>query len=172
MGAEPYSIAMLLARLAPQREHRILATDLDQVILDKAKAGGPYGLADVRNVSQNLLKMGFTKCPEGYRVSDSLKAKVEFRQHNLLNDHFDRDFDLIVCRNVVIYFSDEAKTKLNQRFYDSLKPQGVMFIGGTETLINAKGLGYKRLTTSFYQKEAPEVSKSAIQPQTLPARAA
>ena len=172
MGAEPYSIAMLLARLSPLRDHHILATDLDQVILNKAKAGGPYALSDVRNVSEKLPKSGFTKCPEGYRVSNSVIPKVEFRQHNLLKDPFEKDFDLIVCRNVVIYFADEAKAKLNQRFYNSLKPQGVMFIGGTETLIGAQDLGFKRLTTSFYQKGVSEVSKSASLPYTLPARAA
>jgi chemotaxis protein methyltransferase CheR len=172
MGAEPYSIAMLLERIAPKGLHRILATDLDQTILDKAKTGGPYVRSDVRNVPEIVLKTGFTQSPEGYMVNRSILPKVEFRQQDMLRDSFEKDFDLIVCRNVVIYFSDEAKAELNQKFYDSLKPQGVMFIGGTETLMGAQELGFKRMTTSFYQKGGTSESKTVRRPQTLPARAA
>ena len=176
MGAEPYSIAMLLAEIAPMGQHRILATDLDRNMLSKAEAGGPYTDADVKNVSRVHRLKYFTSNPEGHWLSERLRAKVAFRHHNLLDDAFNRGFDLIVCRNVVIYFSDEAKGILNRRFCDSLADGGVMFIGGTETLLDALELGFNRLYPSFYvktsQRAAQRTYPRSHEPQALPARAA
>ena len=66
-----------------------------------------------------------------------IRQRVVFRKHDLLYDRYERDFDLIICHNVAIYFSDEAKRRLNQGFHQSLKEDGVLFIGGTETMLNA-----------------------------------
>lgn len=162
MGAEPYSIAMMLERLSPRGKHRILATDLDENILAKARVGGPYSAADVKNVERKLLEKHFDASKEGYWAREDLKRRVEFRSHNLLNGPFEQGFDLIICRNVVIYFSDEAKDKLNRGFYRSLKDHGVLFIGGTETLLDAQGLGFERMCTSYYQKSARPVSQRAV----------
>jgi chemotaxis protein methyltransferase CheR len=63
---------------------------------------------------------------------------------------------------VVIYFSDEAKTKLNRGFYRSLKDNGVLFIGGTETLLDAQDLGFERMCTSYYQKNIRTMPQRAV----------
>ncbi|MFQ6027964.1 MAG: CheR family methyltransferase [Dehalococcoidia bacterium] len=164
IGAEPYSLAMILEECWPQGDYRILATDLDQQVLVKARAGGPYTEADVKNVSKDLLLKYFARSGADYQVVDRLKKKIVFRQHNMLKDPFERDFDLIVCRNVVIYFTDEAKAQLNQEFRNSLKDKGVLFIGGTETLLDAQDLGLQRLHASFYGKVSAPRRESPARP--------
>ena len=154
MGAEPYSVAITLNELDPEAQFRILGTDLDQSILAKARAGGPYSAADVKNGSKHFRQKYFTTCDQGYQLLDSVKARVQFRQQNLLKDSFARGFDLIICRNVVIYFSDEAKRTLNRGFYQSLNENGVFFIGGTESLLDAQALGFTRISSSFYRRTA------------------
>lgn len=63
---------------------------------------------------------------------------------------------MIICRNVVIYFSDEAKRTLNRGFYESLNDSGVLFIGGTESLLDAQDLGFTRMSSSFYRRTAAQ----------------
>ena len=159
IGAEPYSVAMILDEINPKCDYRILATDLDQTILAQAKAGGPYKEADLKNVNKLQLTKYFTRTDQKYAVVDKLKAKIDFRQQNLLKSNYPKGFDLIICRNVVIYFTDDAKREIYQGFYNSLKHNGILFIGGTETLLDAQELGFKRLVTSFYAR-AP-VTRSA-----------
>jgi len=86
-------------------------------------------------------------------VKDGLRQKVSFRAHNLLDDSLAGKFDLIVCRNVVIYFQAEAKQKLYYRFYDSLKPGGILFVGGTEIVPKATEMGFETLHVSFYRRK-------------------
>jgi len=158
-GSEPYSVAMILENLAPDMDHRILATDIDTDILKKAAAGGPYKPADVKNVAQCLGLKYLTFNEGSYWVKDDLRKKVTFRQHDLTRDPFEGAFNLIMCRNVVIYFSEEAKKKLKEKFYNSLKINGVLFIGGTETMLDAAELGFQRLVACFYRKTTDILSK-------------
>ena len=76
-----------------------------------------------------------------------------FKEQNLLTDRFDQNFDLIMCRNVVIYFSDAAKIDLNRKFSNSLKIGGILFIGGTETIMNPQEFGLARHGAAFFRKE-------------------
>jgi chemotaxis protein methyltransferase CheR len=156
IGAEAYSLAIVLEELAPGKGHRILATDLDTQILSKAKVGGPYSKSEVANVEKLRLLKHFVPVEKGYMIADGVKRVVEFRQQNLLTDKFEHSFDLILCRNVMIYFSDEAKSKLHQGFCASLKEEGILFLGGTEGLTDAKGLGLTRLHSSIYRKAAKD----------------
>jgi chemotaxis protein methyltransferase CheR len=151
-GSEAYSVAMLLDKLSPYRTHRILATDIDKNILVQAAAGGPYHPADIRNVSEELRSKHFKQEGEDFRANDALRGKVTFRHQDLLLDKFEGGFDLIICRNVVIYFNDEAKKKLRKKFIDALKPNGILFIGATETMLDATDTGFIRLSPCFYKK--------------------
>ncbi len=155
-GGEPYSLAIILEELSPAGHHRILATDLDENMLARARNGGPYTSADVANVERLHKLKYFVKSEDEYRVTDELRRKVEFRPQDLLRDTFELGFDLIVCRNVVIYFSDEAKSLLYRRFCHSLKEEGVLFMGATETLLNPAQLDFQRLYSCFYSKGASE----------------
>lgn len=159
-GAEPYSIAMILDEISPLRHHRILGTDIDARILERAKSADSYVAADVRSVSAQYLKRYFVQDQDKYRVADSIRQRVEFRLHDLVRDQYETGFDLIVCRNVVIYFTDEAKERIYQGFYRSLNPGGILFTGGTEIVPKARELGLKNGVVCFYAKpgEAARVS--------------
>ena len=151
-GSEPYTLAIMLEELAPGKRHRILATDLDETILARAKVGGPYMAQDVRNVRPGRLAKYFRKSGDEYWVVDSIKQRVEFKKHNLLSQAYEGNCDLILCRNVVIYFTDEAKRKIYRGFSDSLREGGVLFIGGSEIIFESAGIGLEVVFPSFYRK--------------------
>lgn len=92
------------------------------------------------------------KTSDGIFVKPEIRSKVTFKRQNLLTDRFDSNFDLIMCRNVVIYFSDDAKDQLNTKFSKALKNDGVLFIGGTETILSPKSYDLDRMTAAFYRK--------------------
>ncbi len=152
-GSEPYTLSMILDEMAPRRQHTILATDLDAGVLERARNAGPYSLSELKNFSSGQLAMWFEKQEnDTYKVAKHIRNRVTVKRQNLLLDAFETGFDLIVCRNVVIYFSDIAKRRLNERFLTSLKPGGYFFIGGTETLLDAASIGFERCATSFYRR--------------------
>ena len=132
-----------------------MATGIDAGALKQAKAGGADSPDAVKNVSSTFLRRYFTALNGDYLVSDRIRRRVELRQQNLLCDEFEHGFDLIICRNVTIYFTEEAKRELNQRFYHSLNDGGVLFIGGTEVMLDIASVGFKSLAVPFYQKPAP-----------------
>lgn len=152
-GQEPYSVAILLDEMTPGRGHRILATDIDPQALRRAKAGGPYVASDLRNVTKDQLRRYFNQTDEGYAVNDSLRRRVTFQEHNLLADDFPNGFDLVLCRNVMIYFSAEAKEQLFHRFSEALRPGGILFVGATESLIGSETYNFARLLANFYRKQ-------------------
>ena len=149
-GSEPYSVAMLLDELDPNGRHQVLATDLDEEILKVARAG-VYAEKDMRNVSNARRLRYFLQEGERFTVKPTLNAKVTFERQNLLSDRFPRDVDLILCRNVVIYFTEEAKDELYRRFHGALKPGGLLFVGGTESLLRAREMGYQSVSPFFYR---------------------
>jgi len=152
-GAEPYSLAMLLEDLAPAGRHYLLATDIDAQILERAREG-VFTETDVVNVPPAYRRKWLLPHPKGLQVVPALRERVTFRRHNLLADPFEKDFDLIVCRNVVIYFTEDAKQRLYERFRDALAPGGSVFVGGTERIFNAEGLGLEGRLPFFYTRVA------------------
>ena len=151
IGAEPYSLAMILNDMTPNTRHRILATDLDIEILGKAKAG-VYNENELKAMSEARKSKYFTRQGDKYAVSPDIKQRIEFKRHNLLKDPFEAGFDLILCRNVVIYFTEEAKDQLYANFFKALKPGGILFVGATEAILNFRKLGYTSYKPFFYQK--------------------
>jgi chemotaxis protein methyltransferase CheR len=155
-GCEAYSVALVLKRVCPDQCHRIVATDVDEVALCKARDGGPYRPAEVRHVPQAILEKYFTCAGRSYWICDGLRQAVDFRRHDLLSDPFDSGFDLIVCRNVTIYFTEQARKRLNQRLHQSLTTGGILFIGATESIFDAAQMGFTRLDHGFYAKASKE----------------
>lgn len=152
IGAEPYSLAIILKERTPTTKHRILASDLDVEILKRARMG-VYTDNELKSISKERKSKYFTAAADGkYAVSADIKSRVEFKHHNLLLDKFEKGFDLILCRNVVIYFTDEAKDQLYRRFFEALKPGGVLFVGGTEAILNFRDMGYVNYLPFFYRK--------------------
>ncbi|MDY6875010.1 MAG: protein-glutamate O-methyltransferase CheR [Chloroflexota bacterium] len=156
-GHEPYSLAIMLAEVTgPYRRHQILATDIDQSALKWARAGGPYPAEDVENVPPTLLSRYFKVQEDGYWVAENVRRWITFRHHNLLADPFESGLDLIICRNVVIYFTAEVKKQLYNHFHDALRPGGVLFVGGTEIVPQASNIGFESAGFSFYRRNGAE----------------
>lgn len=150
-GDEPYSLVMALSRHLPLNQIKIIATDLDKQVIAKAKVG-LYNERSIEAVPEDLKQKYFKKIGASYQISDEIKARVEFREHNLIENDYAVGYHLIVCRNVLIYFTEEAKDEVFRKFYKSLAPGGVLFIGSTEQIINYKEMGYERKSSFFYQR--------------------
>ncbi|MBN1889469.1 MAG: protein-glutamate O-methyltransferase CheR [Thermoflexales bacterium] len=163
-GHEPYSLAILLAEVtSPYRPHFILATDIDRSSLDKAQAGGPYSSEELEHVPPPLIERYFEQRASGYGVNKRLQRKITFRYHDMLAEPFilplgGDGYDLIVCRNVVIYFTAEVKCQLYRRFHDALRPGGILFVGGTEIIPRAADMGFEIMEMSFYRRTSGRVS--------------
>ena len=150
-GDEPYSLVMALSRHLPLNQIKIYATDLDKQVIATAKTG-LYSQKSIASVPDDLKKKFFTKVGPSYQISEEVKSRVEFKEHNLLKDTYPSDYHYIVCRNVVIYFTEEAKDEVFRKFFKSLKKGGVLFIGSTEQIINYKEIGFDRKNSFFYVK--------------------
>lgn len=150
-GDEPYSLVMALSKHLPLSNIKVIATDIDKQVLDTARMG-LYNEKSIASVPEDLKKKYFTKVGTSYQISDEIKKRVEFKEHNLLKDPYPSGCHLIVCRNVVIYFTEEAKDKIYENFYQSLAQGGVLFIGSTEQIMNYKELGFIRNKSFFFEK--------------------
>lgn len=150
-GDEPYSLVMALSKHIPINQIKIYATDLDKTVMAKAKVG-LYDAKSIASVPEEFKKKYFTQVGPSFKISDEIKSRVEFHEHNLLKDKYPTDCNLILCRNVIIYFTDEAKDEVFKKFFDSLKKGGYLFIGSTEQILNYKDIGYGRENSFFYEK--------------------
>lgn len=152
-GDEPYSLVMLLSKFMPLSKIKIIATDIDKQVLDKARLG-LYNVKSLKGLPDEFLKKYFTKVSEtSYQISDEIKRCVELKEHNLLKDPYPDRCDLIVCRNVLIYFTEEAKDGIYKKFHASLKPGCFLFVGSTEQIIQPEKMGYSTYQSFFYQKK-------------------
>ncbi len=152
MGAEPFTMVMLLAEIARGRRFYLLATDLDRNILARARNGGPFTAEDLQNFTTTRKNAYFNSVTPPYFLRPLLAQRVTFREHNLLSDPFENDFDLIVCRNVMIYFNAESKNTLIAKFHEALGVGGVLFLGGAEIIPFPHQFGFRSCGTSFYEK--------------------
>lgn len=150
-GDEPYSLVMALSKHIPINQIKIYATDLDKTVMAKAKVG-LYDAKSIAGVPEEFKKKYFTQVGPSFKISDEIKSRVEFHEHNLLKDKYPTDCNLILCRNVIIYFTDEAKDEVFKKFFDCLKKGGYLFIGSTEQILNYKEIGYGRENSFFYEK--------------------
>ena len=152
-GSEAYTLGMIMEDHFPGQEYSIQATDIDETIM-KFASDGDYREIDIKGLSQSLLVKYFDKNNETQRwkIKHKIRHNVKFSRNNLLEDTFATGFDLILCRNVVIYFTEEAKDLLYKKFYNALAVNGVLFVGGTETILNSKLIGFSRHSNLFYFK--------------------
>ena len=150
-GDEPYSLVMAFSKHLPLNKIKIFATDLDKTVIGKAKVG-LYSAKSIASVPKDLKDKYFTKVGPSFQINDEIKSRVEFKEHNLLKDRYPTPCDLIVCRNVLIYFTEEAKDEVFRKFAAALKKNGILFIGSTEQIMNYKEMGYERRNSFFYEK--------------------
>ncbi|TYP59864.1 CheR family methyltransferase [Thermosediminibacter litoriperuensis] len=149
-GEEAYSLALLFEKINYDRVE-ILATDIDDEALKAARLG-VYSEKSVENVPEDLKKRYFTVKEGQYAIKDEIKRKVKFKNLNLLEDEFPANCHLILCRNVMIYFTEEAKDRLYRKFYNSLADDGVFFVGNTEQIIMPQKYGFMSIKSFFYKK--------------------
>jgi chemotaxis protein methyltransferase CheR len=133
-GEEPYTIAMLLSEILPSPwKYEILASDLSLKCLMTAKEGF-YGDTKIDGIPPHYLTKYFDKVDGGYKVKADIQSRIKFDYHNLKNDSGQRGFDVIFCRNVIIYFDEAAQTAVINRFWDAMASKSFLFIGHSESL--------------------------------------
>jgi chemotaxis protein methyltransferase CheR len=140
-GEEVYSMAMLLREEGLYDRSRIYATDINEVVLQRAKAG-IFPLERMQEYTENYMRAGgkrsfseyYTAKYGGALFDQSLTKNVVFSQHNLVTDRSFSEFNVVLCRNVLIYFDKTLQSKVHNLFYDSLAMFGVLVLGSKETL--------------------------------------
>lgn len=151
-GCEPYSVAILLLELGMNDKFNILATDLDPTIIKKAIEGS-YDEIDLKNLPKEIINKYFTKVDQKYIISNVVKKHVTFKTHDLLMDKYEKDFDLVLCRNVVIYFNADAKEKLYTNISKSIKKDGLFFVGATENIHDYLNYDFEKIASFIYKKK-------------------
>ncbi|GLB57992.1 CheR family methyltransferase [Cytobacillus sp. NCCP-133] len=150
-GEEPYTIAMNLSKFLPLSQIKVFATDIDENALARAKMG-IYPERSLNEVPEEMKQKFFSRDGNVFKISENLKKTVVFKRHNLLADNFLGPYDLILCRNVLIYFTEEAKDGLYQKFSGALKKGGIFFVGSTEQIFNPGRYQLESAETFFYRK--------------------
>lgn len=157
-GEEPYTLAMLCDDYfkllgGNQWKIQIIATDISNNVLLKAK-DGVYSLDSIKNLPEIYKKRYFKKTNDDkYEVLSEIKNLVTFKTFNLMEPIYDKNkYDLIFCRNVMIYFNTETKLNIVNKLYEAIKPGGYLMIGHAETIQRSKSK-YKYIKPAIYQKE-------------------
>jgi chemotaxis protein methyltransferase CheR len=140
-GEEVYSMAILLREEGLYERTRVYATDINEVVLQQAKAG-IYPVEKMQEYTQNYLRAGgkrsfseyYTAAYGGALFSPTLRENVVFAQHNLVTDRSFSEFNVILCRNVMIYFDHSLQNRVHQLFYESLPVYGILALGSKESL--------------------------------------
>lgn len=133
-GEEPYTIAMCIhdkLQFHSIWNCLIYSTDISTEVLTRALEGR-YNKRAIERMPSDFLNKYFTEKGGWHYVSNIIKKYVDFEYSNLVDSYFDSDYDMIFCRNVLIYFRDETKREILSRFRDSLKDGGWLFLGPTE----------------------------------------
>ena len=154
-GAEAYSLSILMFELIgngtqPYR-YCIVATDIDSQVLKQAELGlFPVNLLD--NVSKKSREKYFFPVGDKLQIKPEIKKRVIFRQHDLLKDEYEDNCDLILCRNVFIYFKPETQQKLLAKFMEALNPRGYFITGSSEHVSSYHQWGLEKKHMAIYQK--------------------
>lgn len=162
-GQEPYSISMAVSEYLAARPGNqcprveIVGTDISPTVLAQASTGEYEEFEVARGLSPERLARHFTQVQKRYRIRDELRRRVSFREFNLLTSFsLLGRFDVVFCRNVLIYFSPESKTDILGRISEQLAPGGYLFLGGSEP-VNNYSMWYEMQRvgrTVLYQRKA------------------
>lgn len=140
-GEEPYTISIFLHELLGEDlagyNVSILATDISDRVLSKA-SNGVYSVKDIEELSEERLKKYFEKSGDDYKIKQNIKKIITFQPFNLIYDDYSKisgKFDIIFCRNVMIYFDIACKRKIIMKFIDTLHSKGLLLVGHSESLM-------------------------------------
>lgn len=150
-GEEPFSLAMMLRTSFPGTQFTLLATDIDAGVMQRAQTA-VYPAAQAAQIPEKYRRQYVIERPGTMQITQDIRSAVDFKQHNLLRDRYPTELDLIVCRNVMIYFTDDIKNTLYRQFAASLKSGGVLFVGSTEQMFRPREYGFQVFDSFFYQR--------------------
>ncbi|MCX8151000.1 MAG: protein-glutamate O-methyltransferase CheR [Candidatus Bathyarchaeota archaeon] len=156
-GEEPYSLAILAHKILGEKikNHQIsiFASDIDKDALLKA-VKGEYQKKQLCGLSEGIVNEYFTKIGETYRVRDFVRSLIHFEQHDLMKEPLRRNLDLILCRNVMIYFAKESQQLIHMNFYNALREGGYLITGKAEMLSGepSRKFAVVDIRTRVYQK--------------------
>jgi chemotaxis protein methyltransferase CheR len=151
-GAEAYTMAIICKEAGKAVD--IVASDIDTRALEKARLGR-YTNQEMNEVPEKIKDKYFTQDGQQWVVDPSLRSHIRFKKHDLLAEPaVGSRFDLIACRNVVIYFSRDAQSGLHRRLAESLRPGGVLFIGSAERIAEPEEIGLEAQQRPFYVRSA------------------
>jgi chemotaxis protein methyltransferase CheR len=151
-GAEAYTLAAVCRQTIPGATVRIVGTDIDQRMVARAKLG-EFSDADARGAPRAALDRWFERMPAGWRAKRALRATTHFEVGDLLKLRPPASsYELIMCRNTVIYFADQTRDDLHASFAQALRPGGLLVIGATERITDAPSLGLAPIHPFIYRK--------------------
>jgi chemotaxis protein methyltransferase CheR len=151
-GAEAYTLAAVCRQAIPGVPVRILGTDIDQRMVARAKTGEFSG-EDARSAPAAAMQRWFEKTATGWQAKPALRSLTHFEVGDLLKlQPPASSYELIMCRNTVIYFADQIRDELHSRLAHALRPGGVLVIGGTERISDAASLGLATIHPFIYRK--------------------
>ncbi len=151
-GAEAYTLAAVCAAAIPRATVRITGTDIDQRMIARAKTG-EFSTADARTAPAAAMERWFERTPDGWRAKPALQSMTSFEVGDLLKLRpTASSYELIMCRNTVIYFADQIRDELHASFAHGLRPGGLLVIGGTERITDAASLGLASIHPFIYRK--------------------
>ncbi len=151
-GAECYTIAAVCQEYAPKARVEVKGTDIDPRVLARAKAG-VFSKEDVRTVPDPSLGRWFTHTDAGWEANAELHRLITFERGNLLSMPVPAQaYDLVLCRNVVIYFQEEVRDELHKRLASSLRSGGFLVVGSTERVSSIGDLGLESVQPFIYRK--------------------
>jgi two-component system CheB/CheR fusion protein len=187
-GEEAYSVAIMLeevmSMLNISKNYKIFATDIDKRSIEYASSGF-YSDSLLSDIEKEKLERYFNKKDGGWQIKDQIRQKIIFAPHNVLKDPPFSKLDLITCRNLFIYFKPESQERILNRFYLTLKPDGILFMGSSESLggmekafeplslkhkIFERKAGYRApLLTENYQNDKLSISREKTEYSSIAA---
>ena len=151
-GAEAYTLAAVASASVPQTRLSIKGTDIDRRMVERARRG-EFSAEDARSAPAAELKRWFEQTEDGWRGRPELKRMLQFEVGDLLVGRVPKAaYDLVLCRNTVIYFNEEVRDALHARLAESLRPGGFLLVGSTERVSNADEIGLKPAHPFTYRK--------------------
>ncbi len=153
-GPEPYTIAMILDSMAiPTQRFQIYATDIDNEVLARAKVG-KYQERRLAKLPSGWRERYFREVDRGYIISDDIKNRVSFKKHDLLGKLLLGPWDVVLCRNVLIYLNREAQQNLVTKFAHLLESGGYLILGWPEYIFQPEKQGLTRVGPCTYKKNS------------------
>jgi chemotaxis protein methyltransferase CheR len=152
-GAEAYTLAAVCRDAIPHATVRVTGTDIDRRMVERAREG-VFAITDARCVPHAALRRHFTALSDGrLRADEALRRSVRFEVGDLLRLRPPAgSYDLVMCRNTVIYFTEDVRDALHARLVEALRPGGVLVVGATERVSDPRGLGLTAIHPFTYRK--------------------